>query len=260
MASDEGLKYSLENRVAVITIDRPPLNVLPLDCLRRICGMAIDAVEMKEARAVIITGANGVFITGLDIKDISGLRTPQDNTNMTLEMKGLFRRVEELPRPVIAAIDGNCFGGGMELVLACHMRLVSETARLALPEINLGAFPSIGGTQRLPGLVGRPRALEIMLTGRQVMGEEAVRIGLANAVHPSSELVDKAKALALEIAGKNYQGVEAVMRCVGEGLDLGFEEGMIFETTLSSELIGTHNRKEGMAAFFERRKPAYQNE
>lgn len=260
MSGNEVLKCSVENRVAVITIDRPPVNVLPLQYYRELCQTVISLVEKKEARAVVITGSNKVFISGLDVKDIDALKTPEDNIKMTLEIKDLFRRVEKLPRPVIAAINGTCFGGGLELALSCHMRLASPEASLGLLEITLGTMPSLGGTQRLARLVGQPKGLELMLTGRRVSGDEALSIGLVNAVYPASDLVEKAKDLAYQIAEKNYQAVEGVMRATTEGLEMGFDEGCVLETTYSSQLTGTYNMKEGMAAFFERRKPAYQNE
>ncbi|OPY74865.1 MAG: putative enoyl-CoA hydratase [Syntrophorhabdus sp. PtaU1.Bin050] len=260
MSGNDVLKYSVENRVALITIDRPPHNILPLAYYRELCKTAINLVKKKEARAIVITGSNKVFISGLDVNDINALKTAQDNNRMTLEIKALFRQVEKLPRPVIAAIDGNCFGGGLELALSCHMRLASPEARLGLLEINLGTMPSLGGTQRLPRLVGRAKGLELMLTGRQVSGEEALGIGLVNAVYPSSDLVEQAKTLAYQIAEKNCQAVEAVMRATTEGLEMGFDQGCVFESTCSSELTGTHNMKEGMAAFFERRKPVYRDE
>jgi enoyl-CoA hydratase len=260
VSSKDALKYSVENRVGLITIDKPPHNVLPLTYYRELCNTVISLIENKEARAVVITGSNNVFISGLDINDINALKTAQDNKQMTLEIKALFRQVEKLSRPVIAAIDGNCFGGGLELALSCHMRLASPEARLALLEINLGTMPSLGGTQRLPRVVGRAKALEVMLTGRQVSGEEALSMGLVNAVYPSSDLIEKAKTLAYQIAEKNYQAVEAVIRATTEGLETGFDQGCVFESAYSSELTGTYNMKEGMAAFFERRKPIYKDE
>ncbi len=260
MSDNDALRCSVENGVALITIDRPPHNVLPLTYYHELCNMVINLVEKKEARAVVITGSPKVFISGLDVKDINALETAEANTRMTLDMKALFRRVEKLPRPVIAAINGNCFGGGLELALSCHMRLAGPEASLGLLEITLGTMPSLGGTQRLPRLVGQPKALELMLTGRRVSGEEALNIGLVNAVYPASDLVEKAKALATEIAEKNYQAVEGVMRATAEGLETGLDEGGVLESAYSSKLTGTYNMKEGMAAFFERRKPVYRNE
>jgi enoyl-CoA hydratase len=260
MSGEDVLNCSVENRVALITINRPPLNVLPAAYYRELCNMVISLIEKKEARAVIVTGSNKAFVTGLDVNDIKALKTAQDNDRMTLEIKALFRQVEKLPRPVIAAINGNCFGGGLELALSCHMRLASLEARLGLTEINFGIIPSFGGTQRLPHVVGQAKALELMLTGRHVLGKEALSIGLVNAVYPSSDLLDQAKLLAYQIVEKNYQATEAVMRATTGGLEMEFDQGIAFEAACSSELIGTYNAKEGMAAFFERRKPIYKDE
>jgi len=260
MSENDIFHCSVENRVALIVIDRPPLNILPAAQYHKLCTMVINLVETKEARAVIITGTGKVFVSGLDIKDIMANKTARENTDFTMQVKGLFRRIEMLPRPVIAAIDGNCFGGGLELALSCHLRLASEEAHLAVPEINVGTIPSFGGTQRLPRVVGRAKALEIILTGRQVNGQEALSIGLVNAVYPSTTLVDEARKLAVQIAEKNYQAVEAAVRAVTEGLEMEFDKGILHESLVSSELTGTYNMKEAMAAFFDRRKPALRDE
>ena len=260
MSLNDVLHCSVKNRVALITIDRPPLNVLPGEYYHGLCNMVLGLIERREARAVIITGTSKAFISGLDIKDIRAIKTPEENTQFTLGIKAIFRRLERAPRPVIAAIDGNCFGGGLELALSCHMRLASPAARLAVPEINVGTIPSFGGTQRLPRVVGRARALELLLTGRMVSGEEALAIGLVNAVHPSGELIDRAKNLAGQIAEKNYQAVEAAVRAATEGLEMEFDKGIAHESAVSSELTGTYNMAEAMAAFFERRKPVFKDE
>ncbi len=260
MADDDILRCSVENRVALIRIDRPPLNVLPFAYYHKLCNMVIDLIEKKEARAVIITGTAKAFISGLDIKDIRAIETAQENTDFTMKVKGLFRRVEMLPRPVIAVIDGNCFGGGLELALSCHIRLASVEARLAVPEINVGTIPSFGATQRLPRVIGRAKALEMILTGHYVSGQEALSIGLVNGVYPSGALIEEAKKLAAQIAEKNYQAMEAAVRAVTEGLEMEFDKGILHESLVSSELTGTYNMKEAMAAFFERRKPALRDE
>ena len=260
MTETMGMNCRLENRVALITIDRPPLNVLPGTEYEKIVGRVIAVIREKKARAVVITGTAKAFVSGLDIKDINAIETAEDNDRFTGNMKELFGQMEALPRPVIAAIDGNCFGGGLELALSCHIRLAADTARLALPEINVGTIPGFGGTQRLPRLIGRAMALEMILTGKKVSGDEAARIGLVNAVFPSKDLVGRALALAEQIAGKNYQAVESAMQAVAEGAELELDEAMKVESKYSSGLIGTHNAKEAMAAFFERRKPVFQNE
>ncbi len=251
---------SVENRVALITIDRPPLNVLPGECYHELCNMVLGLIEKKEARAVVVTGTSKAFISGLDIKDIRAIKTAEENSRFTLGIKAAFRRIEKARRPVIAAIGGMCFGGGLELALSCHMRLAGPEARLGLPEINVGTIPSFGGTQRLPRVIGRAKALELMLTGQTVSGEEALRIGLVNAVYPPGELINRAMDLARQIAEKNYQAVEAIVRAAAEGLEMEFDEGIAHESTLSSELTGTRNMEEGMAAFFERRRPSFDDD
>ena len=260
MAENDILRCSVENRVALIRIDRPPLNVLPAIYYHKLCNMVIDLIGTKQARAAIITGTTKAFISGLDIKDIRAIKTAQENTDFTMQVKGFFRNIEMLPRPVIAAIDGNCFGGGLELALSCHIRLASTEARLAVPEINVGTIPTFGGTQRLPRVVGRAKALEMILTGRQVSGQEALGIGLVNGVYPSAALIEEARKLAAQIAEKNYQAVEAAVRAVSEGLEMDFDKGILHESVISSELTDTYNMKEAMDAFFERRKPRLRDE
>jgi enoyl-CoA hydratase/carnithine racemase len=260
MMSDNELQCSVQDRVAVITINRPPLNVMPAAVYHRLCDMVVGLVEKKEARAVIITGTGKVFISGLDINDINGLKNGEENTRMTMDMKNAFRRVEKLARPVIACINGYCFGGGLELSLACHIRLAATEAKLGLPEVSRGVLPSFGGTQRLARLIGKAKALELMLTGRSVLGEEASRLGIVNAAYPSAELLDKAKELAGQIAEMNPQAVEATMHATMEGLEMDVDKGMAHESVWSSKLIGTFNAKEGMTAFFERRKPVFRDE
>jgi enoyl-CoA hydratase len=260
MSDNDAFQCVIENRVALITINRPPLNVLPAAVYHKLCDTIIGLVERKEARAVIVTGSGKAFVSGLDIKDINALKNAEENNAMTLGMKKVFRRIEKLPRPIIAAINGFCFGGGLEFALSCHLRFASSEAKLALPEINVGVIPSFGGTQRLPRVIGRGQALELMLTGRQVSGDEAYRLGLVNAVFPAAEFLDKVKQLAAQIAEKNPQAVEATVRAVTEGLELDPDEAMVCESTWSSTLIGTYNANEGMKAFFERRKPVFKDE
>ena len=260
MTKGSAVKYRMINRVALLTIDRPPLNILPGDSYEELAETVIGLVQRKEARAVVITGTPKAFISGLDINDINALKTAEENDHFTGRIKGFFQQIEKLPRPVIAAIDGNCFGGGLELALSCHMRLAGDTARLALPEINVGTMPGFGGTQRLPRLIGRSRALELILTGRRVSGEEAARIGLVNAVYPSDDLLKQTLKLAEEIGGKNYQAVEAAMQAVAEGYEQELESAIEIESRYSSSLIGTHNAKEAMAAFFEHREPVFRDE
>jgi enoyl-CoA hydratase len=245
--------------VALITIERPPLNVLTFSHYHELCAKIVQFVDKKEAKAVIVTGSNKVFISGLDIKEIKNIKTPEENNEATLKVKALFREIEKLPRPVIAAINGNCFGGGLELAMACHLRLASRDARLGLPEINIGTIPSFGGTQRLSKLVGRAKALELILTGRYISGDEAAIIGLVNEAYLPEELLNRAVSLARQVASKSIMAVEAATLATTEALESDVEKGGILESRLSSELTGTYNMKEALAAFVEKRRPVFKN-
>ena len=245
--------------IALMTIDRPPLNILSFSHYHQLCSEILRVVGTKEAKVVIVTGSNKVFISGLDIKEINGVKTPEESNEVTLKVKALFREIEKLPRPVIAAINGNCFGGGLELAMACHLRLASQDAKLGLPEINIGTIPSFAGTQRLPKIVGRAKALELILTGRLVSGEEAASIGLVNEACLPGELRDRTISLARQVASKNSMAVEAAARATTNAIESDIEEGGTLESHLSSELTGTFNMKEGLAAFLEKRSPVFRD-
>jgi enoyl-CoA hydratase len=219
----------------------------------------IDLIEVEKANVVVLTGIRQVFISGLDIKEIGRIETSDENTHKTMAIKTLFRRIEKIPRPVIAAINGNCFGGGLELAMACHLRLASRDAKLGLPEINIGTIPSFGGTQRLPKLVGKAKALDLILTGRLIFGDEAATIGLVNESCLREELLDRAWSLAYQIAGKSIIAVEVATQATTEALEVDIERGGMLESQFSSELTGTYNMKEGIAAFLEKRKPVFHN-
>jgi len=246
--------------VALITIDRPPLNILSFSHYHELCAKILKVVGTKEAKVVVVTGSKKVFVSGLDIKEINAVKTPEENNEVTLNVKALFREIEKLPRPVIAAINGNCFGGGLELAMACHLRLASWEAKLGLPEINIGTIPSFGGTQRLPKIVGRAKALELILTGRLISGEEAASIGLVNEACPPEELFDRAISLARQVVSKSSTAVEAATRATTDAVENDVEKGGRLESHLSSELTGTFNMKEGLAAFLEKRTPVFKDE
>jgi enoyl-CoA hydratase/carnithine racemase len=259
MPDKDLFRYSVADGVAIVTIDRPPLNILHFSHYHELCAKILQLVERKQTKVVIVTGSNNVFISGLDIKEIDRIKTSEENDEVTLKVKALFRQIEKLSRPVIAAINGNCFGGGLELAMACHLRLASRDARLGLPEINLGAIPTFGGTQRLPKIVGRAKALELILTGRLISGDEAASIGLVNGVCSPEKLLDQAVSLARQIASRSITAVEAATQATTEALEVDIEKGAKLESRLSSELVGTYNMKEGLAAFLEKRKPVFQD-
>lgn len=260
MSDRDFFECSVIEGVAIVTIDRPPLNILTFSHYHELCTKILQLIERKEAKVVIVKGINHVFISGLDIKEIGRIETPVENTHKTMAIKALFRQIEKLQRPVIAAINGNCFGGGLELAMACHLRLASRDAKLGLPEINIGTIPSFGGTQRLPRIVGKAKALEIIISGKLVSGEEAASIGLVNEACPPEELLHRVVSLARQIASKNMMAVQVAIQATTEALEVDIERGGMLESRLSSELVGTYNMKEGIAAFLEKRKPVFQDE
>jgi len=260
MSEKDFFRCSVTEGVALISIDRPPLNVLSYSHYHELCTKILELIRREEAKVVIVTGSNKVFISGLDIKEINNIKTPEENDEATLKVKALFRQIEKLSRPVIVAINGNCFGGGLELTMACHLRLASRDARLGLPEINLAAIPTFGGTQRLPKIVGRAKALELILTGRHISGDEAANIGLVNEACLPEELLDRAVSLARQIASKSVTAVEAATQAAAEALEVDIETGCTLESRLSSGLVGKYNMKEGLAAFLEKRGPIFKDQ
>ncbi len=259
MAEEDILKVSIEEELALISIDRPPLNILNFSHYHKLCERILQLMGTKKIKVVILTGSNKFFISGADIGDISSVTTPEQCEEETNKMKYLFQKIENLKRPVIAAINGNCFGGGLELAMACHLRLASKGAKLGLPEINLGTIPSFGGTQMLPRIVGRAKGMELILSGKIISAEEAYRIGLINEIFTSEDLVSRAKKMGHEIGEKGSFAIEAAIQAINEGLKVDVEQGMKLESQLSSGLIETKDMKEGISAFFERRKPVFRN-
>lgn len=259
MLEDHFLEISIEEELALIVIDRPPLNILTFLHFHELCEKIFELMGTKKIRVVILTGKNKFFISGADIGDISSVTTPEQCEKETNKMRYLFQQIENLKRPVIAAINGNCFGGGLELAMACHLRFASQEAKLSSPEINLGTIPSFGGTQKLPRIVGRAKGMELILLGKLISAEEAYRIGLINEICTSEDLISRAKAIGHEIGAKSPSAIEAAIQAISEGLEGNIENGMKLELLLSSRLIGTADMKEGIAAFFERRKPVFRN-
>lgn len=259
MPEDRFLEISVEKELALISIDRPPLNILSFAHYYRLCEKVMELMETKEIKVVILTGNNKFFISGADIGDISGVKTPEQCEKETNKMKYFFQQIEDLKKPVIAAINGNCFGGGLELAMSCHLRLASEGAKLGLPEIQLGTIPSFGGTQRLPRIVGRAKGIELILSGKLIPAEEAYRIGLINEICSSEELIPQAKAMGHEIGAKGSLAIEAAIQAINVGLEGGMERGLKLESFLSSRLTETMDMKEGLAAFFEKRKPVFRD-
>lgn len=244
----------------IITINRPKsLNSLSHHTLQEI-GRAIEQAEAnREVRAIILTGSGSkAFAAGADIAELQSLESAQDGFEHSRASHQFLFRMHELTKPVIMAVNGYALGGGCELAMAGDIILASENASFGQPEVNLGIIPGFGGTQRLPRLVGRTKALELILTGERISAEEALRLGLVNRVTSQEDLLPTAEAIAQTIAEKAPLAVALAKRAVYEGLEMSPRAGNESEMTYFGLAVGTADRTEGTSAFLEKRKPAWQ--
>ncbi|MBO8164487.1 MAG: enoyl-CoA hydratase [Brevibacillus sp.] len=253
--SYQNLKVAIENRVALLTIDHPPANALNQATLAEL-EAALSALEQdQEVKVIVLSGEGRFFVAGADIKEFTGL-SGEDAEAMAVRGQRLFDRIESFGKPVIAAINGACLGGGLELAMACHIRLAAAEAKLGLPELNLGIIPGYGGTQRLPRLVGRGMATKMILTSDMIGGEEAHRIGLVDAVHPLEQLLPEARKLAAAISEKSGVALRLALAAI-QGSTLPLSDGLAREAKLFHEAFCSEDMKEGVAAFLEKRKPRF---
>jgi enoyl-CoA hydratase len=252
------LSLSRVDEFAVLTLDRPgALNALSFALIGEI-GQAFDQVAGSDARGLIVTGAGAkAFSAGADIKELTG-RPLMENRAGTERGQRVFAKLDSLPMPSIAVINGFAFGGGLELALACTFRLALPAAKLGLPEIKLGLIPGYGGTQRLPRLIGEGRALELIMTGRTVEAEEAVRIGLVNRL-VEGDPVAAGIAFGREFSRYGLPALRFARDAVKRALDLPLNEGLKIEADLSTLAYATDDAKEGMEAFMAKRKPRFRD-
>ena len=256
--SDQYLDLSGTDAVRVLTIARPEkLNALDRSTLGALGGRLEALAADPALRVLVITGAGPkAFVAGADISEFEGL-TPDEATRLAREGQAVLDRLEALPVPTIAAINGYALGGGCELALACTFRLVADTARLGLPETSLGLIPGFGGTQRLARAIGRQQALELILTGRQVDAEEAVRLGLALRAVPAAQLMGEALALAAQLAARAPLALRYAREAVAEGLDRPLADALALEARLFGLAAATADMREGVRAFLEKRQPTF---
>jgi enoyl-CoA hydratase len=246
------------DELALVTLDRPEvLNALNFELLRDL-GTTLDEVAGGDARALLVTGAGDrSFCAGADIKEMMGRSLSAQRAGAAFG-QAVFAKLDTLPIPSIALINGYAFGGGLELALACTFRLMARTARLGLPEIKLGLIPGYGGTQRLPRLIGEARALEIILTGRTVEAEEAERIGLVNRI-VKGDLIEAGKSFAREMTCYSLSALGFARNAIHRGLALALREGLQIEADLNTLAFQTADAVEGMTAFLEKRKPVFRD-
>ncbi len=255
----ERVIYEVEDRLAIIKINYPPANTLGKKTLEDL-NIAIDrALDDEKVKAVVLTGEGKMFVAGADLKELNTISTKEVGERTARAGQMLFNKIEKMDKPVIAAINGACLGGGMELAMACHIRIASETAKFGQPEINLGLIPGFGGTQRLARLTNRGLALEWLLTGDLFSAEEAYRIGIVNHVLPLNEVIGKAKAIARKISQKSSFAISRIIEATDFGLNINEEDGLKKEALLFGEVCATEDKKEGVLAFLEKRAPNFKD-
>ena len=253
------LLYEVEDSIAQVTVNRPdklnPLNGETVAALGRCFG---DIAAADSVRAVIVTGAGEkAFVAGADINHLTKLSALEGRA-WSLEGQEVFARIESLPKPVIAAINGYALGGGLELAMACHIRVASPNARLGQPEVKLGIVPGYGGTQRLPRLVGKGRALEMILTGDPITAEEAHRIGLVNRLAPLEVLLGEARRIAARILENGPVAVALCLDAVNRGMEMPLDEALDWEAAQFALSCSTEDMREGTLAFLEKRKAEFE--
>jgi enoyl-CoA hydratase/carnithine racemase len=251
------VELARDGAVATLTVNRP-------EALNALSGALLAELELAVARvegdaaihAAIVTGAGRAFVAGADINEIAKL-DPKSGLEFARRGQAVFSRIERLPKPVVAAVNGYALGGGCELAMACHVRIASTRARFGQPEVHLGILPGFGGTQRLPRLVGRGMAAKLILSGAQLGAEEALRAGLVEEVVEPDQLLERAHALLGEMLKHGRAALAASLRALREGLERPLPDALEVEARIFSELCATPEMLEGTSAFLAKREPKF---
>jgi enoyl-CoA hydratase len=251
------LTLEVADRVATVTVNRPDkLNALN-DATIAELGVAIDQIRVDDSiGGALLTGAGRAFVAGADISELSN-QTPVLAKARARAGQDVFRRIETCPKPVIAVVNGFALGGGCELAMACHIRIASEAAKFGQPESKLGLLPGYGGSQRLPRLVGKGRATQLLLTGEMIDAAEAYRIGLVNKIVAADRLMPEAHEMMKTILANGPLAVALCIEAIDRGLEMSLEEGLILEANHFGLLAATDDMREGTRAFIEKRAPAF---
>jgi enoyl-CoA hydratase len=249
----ELLTFEVADRIATITVNRPDkLNALN-DALMAELGIAMDEVARRgDVGAVLLTGAGRAFVAGADIGELAD-QTATEGKARAERGQRTFRKFERSTKPTLAAVNGFALGGGCELAMACHIRIASDAAKFGQPEVKLGIVPGYGASQRLPRLIGKGRALQLLLTGEMIDAAEAYRIGLVNRVVPSTELIGAARSMLEGILSQGPLAVAHCIEAVDRGLDLPLDDAIALEASYFGLLSATADKAEGMRAFLEKR-------
>src|SRR4051812_37519627 len=252
------IELSVADRIATVTINRPDkLNALNVAVFDDLTTLVEELARREDVGGAIITGAGRAFVAGADISELESLNALQAKA---LARRGqlVFNRLESLHKPVIAAINGFALGGGCELAMACHVRIASEAAKFGQPEVKLGLIPGYGGTQRLPRLVGKGRALQLLMTGEIIDAAEALRIGLVNSVVPAADLMKTAQEMMQAMLANAPMALALCIEAVNAGYDMPLDEAMQMEANEFGLSASTEDMREGTAAFLAKRAPQFQ--
>jgi enoyl-CoA hydratase len=254
MTEFQNLKFEKKDQIAYVTINRPDkLNALNQAVMSELREAFTQIKDDPEVRVAILTGAGEkAFVAGADIGELNR-NNPVEAKAYTHKGQAVLDLIENLGKPVIACLNGYALGGGCELAMACSFRLASENAKIGQPEVKLGIIAGYGGSQRLPRLVGKGLALQILLTGEQISAQEAHRIGLVNEVVPQTELISRAETIARKIIANAPLAIQYTLEAVNKGMEMSLAEGLFLEATLFSVACATEDKKEGTSAFLEKR-------
>jgi enoyl-CoA hydratase/carnithine racemase len=244
-----------DSGVAVMEISNPPMNALSRPVLKDIRSTLSQALADKDVRVIVFTGAGKAFIAGADISELNDFETAQEGADFLIPGQEITSMLMNADKPIIAAINGFCLGGGMEMALGCHIRLADESATLGLPEIKLGIIPGYGGTQRTPRLIGKGRALELILSGNFLNGKQAQEYGLVNRAVPKGTVVEEAVKLAATMASKSRVAVQAALRAVQEGMSMDLHTAMKYEREHSASATPARTRRKASRPSRQTRNP-----
>ena len=247
------VNYVVEEGIAIITISHPPANALDKKTTYELDQVLDELAQDTNAKIIVLTGAGGkIFVAGADISLFPEMGQEEGET-FSLELQRVFNKIEGFDKVVICAVNGMALGGGCELAMACDIRVATETAKFGQPEVNLGVIPGAGGTQRLPRLVSKGKAKELIFTADMISAAEAKEIGLVDRVAPKGEAVDEAKKMAKKIMSKGPIAIRLAKKAIDEGINMTLGEGLKLEAKLFGELFTTEDQKEGARAFLEKR-------
>lgn len=258
--SNELFVLSVVDRVATLSLHNPPANLLSTRVVAEL-GSHVDRFATDSfIKVIVITSSGRFFCPGADLKELQTLSTAQQAKEVARRGQALLNQIEQLDKPVIAAINGSCLGGGLELALACHLRFASQESSFGLPELNLGLIPGYGGTQRLTKCIGATKATEMILSGEIISAEEAHRWGLVNAMLPATDFLPRTHEFTDRLKQKGSLAIRAALRALRAAKELPLREGLVQEAELFGELLETKDAQEGIAAFLEKREPKFQDE